>query len=229
MRKAKRTAFIRSLASAFCVLLVPLGPAGCITTNWTNNNLINKNRVTSIPIWQITQDYSSNSVKWVEHAPNPRFGIHDPKNDSNPKDPNTLSDDVVLDKETGLVWARNAGMAEKGKWLDAVFYCRNVKLGNRMGWRLPTVEELSSLVDPSQATEMPALPSGHPFVHVSIDYNYWTSTTSEGHYDGSSANAWHVTMENGYWVNVGLTVKDSIMSHYAWPVRGGNGYATGNW
>jgi hypothetical protein len=229
MKKFKKNVLIRFLPLTICAFLVSLGLTGCITTNWANNNMVNKNMATSIPIWQITKDNSSNSVIWVTHAANPRFEIHDPKNDSNPNDTITLTDDIVLDKETGLVWARDAGLAEKGKWLDAVNYCRNVKLSNRMGWRLPTVEELSSLVDPSQPENVPALPSGHPFVNVHIDYNYWTSTTSEGIWGGNSADAWHVTMKNGFWLNVGLTVKDSEYSHYVWPVRGGNGYATGNW
>lgn len=49
-------------------------------------------------------------------------------------------------------------------WSQAISYCRSCTLGNRKGWRLPPVEELSSLVDPSQSD--PALSSGHLLINV---------------------------------------------------------------
>ena len=108
------------------------------------------------------------SLKWVDHKPNPRFAIYDPGT------PTQEGDDLVLDKETELVWARNANLAGKYlTWEDAITYCQNLTLGNLKGWRLPTQEELSSLVDPSRS--VPALPSGHPFINVKA-IHYWSST-----------------------------------------------------
>jgi len=66
---------------------------------------------------------------------------------------------AVLDKETGLVWERDTNNT-MGDWYDACDYCYNLALGGRKGWRLPTVEELSSLVDPLKSN--PSLPDGHP-------------------------------------------------------------------
>ncbi len=86
------------------------------------------------------------------------------------------------------------------------------------------MEELSSLIDPSQTD--PALPNGHPFINVMPDSTYWTSTTSEGHFGSGSTGAWHVFIEIG---ETGITVKDSVSPHPVWPVRGGIGYATGDW
>jgi hypothetical protein len=112
---------------------------------------------------------TAKSLKWVEHKPNPRFAIYDPGT------PIEKADDLVLDTKTGLIWARNANPAGKMlKWGDAITYCQNLTLGNLKGWRLPTKEELSSLVDPSQT--VPALPSGHPFINVNV--TYWSSTRS---------------------------------------------------
>nr|NIS71855.1 DUF1566 domain-containing protein [Pseudomonadota bacterium] len=106
----------------------------------------------------------------MEHKPNPRFAILDPCS------PEEEGDDLVLDKKTGLVWARNAHLAgEALTWEDACIYCQNLTLGNRKGWRLPTKEELLSLVDPSRT--YPALAKGHPFINVK--YTYWTGTTHE--------------------------------------------------
>jgi Protein of unknown function (DUF1566) len=112
--------------------------------------------------------------------PNPRFAIYDPKNDSNLVNPDTLSDDLVLDKKTGLVWTRDANLFGQYNWLDSNTMCREIEHGNRSGWRLPTVEELSSLVDPSQPNL--ALPAGHPFVNVQFGSGvpaYWSSTNHE--------------------------------------------------
>lgn len=38
--------------------------------------------------------------------------------------PEDERDDLVLDKETGLIWARNANLARETKtWKDAIIYC----------------------------------------------------------------------------------------------------------
>ena len=118
---------------------------------------------------------------------------------------------AVLDKETGLVWARDANIAAASKtWLDAMIYCRNLSIADRKGWRLPTVEELASLLDMSQSVA-PYLPTGHPFINVQSS-TYWSSTA----YEGGSANAWTVRMGSAS-VNVG----SKLVNYHVWPVRGG--------
>ena len=72
---------------------------------------------------------------------------------------------AVLDKETGLVWQRDTDNTPK-TWFEAWVYCYQLTLGARKGWRLPTIEELSTLVDPSQSN--PALPLGHPFTNCEV-------------------------------------------------------------
>jgi hypothetical protein len=165
------------------------------------------------PLWNIAQDGTAISIKWKDHAPNPRFAIHDPATPNNP------SDDLVLDKETGLIWSRDANLPKGMQtWQDAMNYCRNqVQLGNRKGWRLPTIEELLSIIDPSQTN--PALPNDHPFVNVQGVF-YWSSST----YESSSSRAWFVSMGVGF-----AQVYAKSVSYFTWPVRGGNGYASGRW
>jgi len=116
----------------------------------------------------VQAEEKAKSLTWVDHKPNPRFSIHDPGT------PTEKTDDLVLDRKTGLIWARNAHLAGKTlTWEDAINYCQDLALGNLKGWQLPTQEELSSLVDPLRS--VPALPSGHPFINVKA-IHYWSST-----------------------------------------------------
>jgi hypothetical protein len=121
---------------------------------------------------------------------------------------------AVLDKETGLVWEQSPDTGTYS-WLSAYGHCYGLVLGNRKGWRLPTVEELTSLVDPTVPSPGPTLPSGNLFANVQ-PAEYWSITTSPL----SSTNAWVVYFKTGS-VYASYS-KDS--SHYAWCVRGGHGY-----
>lgn len=151
------------------------------------------------PIWSV---YGKDFVDWPA---NPRFAIYDGGT------ANFNSDDMVLDKETGLVWARDAGLfTDTGD--SALYSCIVQTLGGRMGWRLPTVEELLSLIDPNQKP-IP-LPIGHPFINVK-QTDYWTSTEVTG-YPG---NAYTVMLVNIYGrPPVGGASKSNTC--YVWPVRG---------
>jgi len=98
-------------------------------------------------------------------APNVRFVIL-----------SNFNSDAVLDRETGLVWARRFVKQTTG--ILAVGTCKALTVGARMGWRLPTVAELQSLMDLSlpQQSE-PRLPVGHPFLLSAVSNIYWASET----------------------------------------------------
>jgi hypothetical protein len=68
---------------------------------------------------------------------------------------------AVLDRETGLVWERSPASPAL-LWSDAVNYCRGLTTGNRMGWRLPAIEEILTLPEPDTGN-FNTLPQGHPF------------------------------------------------------------------
>ena len=128
-----------------------------------------------------------------------------------------LGDAAVLDNETGLVWDEVPD--GQRTWAAASDYCYSTNIAGKAGWRLPTVEELRSLVDPT-APAPPKLPVGHPFsaddiIATSIDF-YWTATTS----NASTANAYVLTFFSG---NVNGT-KAKSESHYTWCVRGGTAH-----
>ena len=125
-----------------------------------------------------------------------------------------MNSEAVLDRETGLVWERTPSTF-KLKWQDAQLNCNNLTVVNRMGWRLPTLQELASLVDRGQSS--PALPPGHPFNNVqsgtALD-SYWSATTFASRAD----DVWLVSFHAG---DVFFTFK--ISSFNFWCVRGGQG------
>ncbi len=134
----------------------------------------------------------------------------------------------VRDNETCLVWERypdiTGGEITRNDgtrlWTDAITRCITKRQGGRGGWRLPTIEELHSLVDldhppPYEEPNIPAalkaltiLAQGH--------YDYWSSTTST---EASSA-AWFQDL--GGW---GFPTIASKNLNYlrTWCVRGGQG------
>jgi hypothetical protein len=128
---------------------------------------------------------------------------------------NEFNDEAVLDKETGLVWEQSPGERDRTAtrvWRQAQRSCNTSIVGNRLGWRLSTIQELASLVDPTQSN--PALPSGHPFSNVQL-FQYWSATTDVG----SNGNvAWFVNLASG-------AVSNGSKSNplHVWCVRGGQG------
>jgi uncharacterized protein DUF1566 len=87
--------------------------------------------------------------------------------------------DAVLDRETGLVWPRQAVVFNGERefhWRNAGRLCSMPRIGSRTGWRLPTRAELATLIDPSQPVDpgSPRLPPGHPFL-LYEPFQFWTS------------------------------------------------------
>ena len=131
---------------------------------------------------------------------------------------------AVLDKETGRVWEQSpstdtfcwtasASCPGTGLAPDALSHCYQLEVGGRKGWRVPSIEELASLVDTSQGSPTtPAIPAGHPFnVPPTV---YWSSTTNAS----DASRAWAVGFASG---NVFNPLKTA--SREVWCVRGGQG------
>ena len=114
-----------------------------------------------------------------------------------------------MDRETGLVWETSPSTSGF-TWKNAQIQCNQSTVGNRKGWRLPTLQELASLVDPT-ATSSPALPAGHPFTNVQSGAPYWSATSAPGF-------AWSVVFSSG-----GVNFGYKFFSHFTWCVRGGHG------
>lgn len=119
---------------------------------------------------------------------------------------------AVLDRETGLVWERSPSTTTQ-TWLNGQSNCNGMSTGGRLGWRIPTLQELASLVDRTQSN--PSLPSGHPFQNVQSS-SYWSATTTS--FDASFA--WVVAFGSG---GVNIFLKSVSGSVFLWCVRGGQG------
>jgi hypothetical protein len=140
------------------------------------------------------------------------------KNESRFRLLESYNNEAVLDRETGLVWERSPGTSFFGPtrpWFDAHFQCNQRTLGNRKGWRLPTIQELASLIDVTVPPPGPLLPRGHPFSNVQSQ-PYWAATTFAA--PNIPNEAYLLNFADG---NMGSTIKDRF--EFYWCVRGGQG------
>jgi hypothetical protein len=99
----------------------------------------------------------------------------------------TLASGTVYDTKTKLTW-QQVSPSTPGTWASAKGYCPGLNLQG-MGWRLPTVKELTTIVDVAQAgtsvdaTAFPGAPSHY----------YWSSTPLAG----DANNAWLIDFSGG--------------------------------
>lgn len=130
-----------------------------------------------------------------------------------------LGGQAVLDKETGLVWEREPDPTEVA-WAFAFATCTRRSTGGRMGWRLPTMAELTSLLDASSVPRV--LPAGHPFDVE--DATYWSATTyvtpSDTLFLGGAAWVMHSPLSSALPDTLN---KLSTTLEHVWCVRGGGG------
>ncbi len=112
----------------------------------------------------------------------------------------------VLDNETQLIWEQLPEY-NSDKWDWASRHCNQLKLGNRFGWRLPTLAELTTLLDVSSPTNFPNSP-----LLVPPPDGIWTSTQT----NLGSNGVWAI--DTGYGIAF-KTIKDNA-NHGAWCVRG---------
>ena len=102
---------------------------------------------------------------------------------------------IITDSKTNLQWqddySDNGGGIKSTTWADAISYCETLNLDGS-NWRLPNLNELTSLVDDLETD--PAI--NRAFLH-SDSCSYWSSTTVAN----DTENAWVVEFTNGYQYN----------------------------
>lgn len=120
----------------------------------------------------------------------------------------SFNDEAVLDRNTGLVWER---APEHGSrfWQSAQYSCLSATTGGQMGWRMPSISEFTSLVDPSRSN--PALPDGNPFDTGGHAF-FWTATRRASFDD----LAWGFNLRDGFVDDYEFSLTAST-----WCVRGG--------
>lgn len=96
------------------------------------------------------------------------------------------SANAATDLNTGLVWTRDVGGALT--FDEAVVYCATLTTAG-VQWRLPTRDELLSLVDPAFTPQLD--PAAFPEVPDPI--KFWAGTTM----CGSATSAWGVRFDTG--------------------------------
>lgn len=82
---------------------------------------------------------------------------------------NSFGGAAVLDNETQLVWEQAPDLTAT-TMTNAVERCDNLVLGDRLGWKVPTTSQLTSLMD---ATQSPLLSADHPFT-VDASVGFWS-------------------------------------------------------
>lgn len=120
-----------------------------------------------------------------------------------------FNNDAVRDNNTGLVWEKSP-QTVPATWNGARFACINKNIGGQKGWRLPSIPDLASLIDPSVAPPGPTLPSGHPFNNIQ-SAGYWSATTNAE----DASDAWFVYFGRGFVDHDG-----KAHTGHVWCVRG---------
>lgn len=107
------------------------------------------------------------------------------------------------DQSTGLMWARHDNGTDVD-WNQAMSYCRTLTLGGHSDWRLPEVNELESLYDPSATSH--AWYQGKSYTyHIKggielTGIGSWSATrngSSDPAHAGVTAAAWVVGFPDG--------------------------------
>jgi hypothetical protein len=114
---------------------------------------------------------------------------------------------TVTDNATGLMWQDDT--SESMAWETAIGHCESLELGGYADWRLPNLNELTSLVD--DTTCGPAISA--VFQHAVDEVFYWSATTTAG----DTAQAWTVYSYCGLQAGKEKT----STSHYVRCVRSG--------
>jgi hypothetical protein len=128
-----------------------------------------------------------------------------------------LGSAAVRDNNTGLVWEQSPSTIMPGMllgtttWSAARTQCLEKNVGGTRGWRLPSVVELASLIDPSLGK--PFLPVG-VFKDVQL-FPYWSATTNADQLVSTNVSKLTVSFDDG---TVSSTAKGN--TSYFWCVRG---------
>lgn len=133
--------------------------------------------------------------KKKEEQPTPEYSNSLDKNEAIKKDPTNKANKKAVGKDNGLVVKINNLMWQKKDdnvkriWGDAMRYCNVLSLGGYSGWRLPSIEELETLID---KTKQPTIDQSL-FPNAKSSY-YWSSTTLANY----TSLAWYVYFNDGF-------------------------------
>ena len=118
-----------------------------------------------------------------------------------PINPNSMNfvkkGDVVIDKDRKLMWQDDkAVINNKMTWQQARKYCKNLNLAGFSDWRLPTIQELNTIIDSDRYN--PAIAKEFKNVRSKWYEWYWTNTFCAD----NSYRAWKLNFYDGYDFNL---------------------------
>ena len=127
------------------------------------------------------QAFKQEQIQAIKNAINMRF---------------VCSDLTLRDKETGLVWAKEANMGGCMRWDAVLEYISKINgyyYAGQSGWRLPTLDELKTIIEfatrwKGYEEDIPSLLTIIGFKKIQYAY-YWTST--------GDSSAYIISMING--------------------------------
>jgi hypothetical protein len=175
------------------------------STSTTINGVISK-----VPDTGQTKCYNSSTEIPCPQPGQPFYG-QDAQYGPNIQSFTDLGNGIVRDNVTGLEW-QQATVPGTYTWAQAITYCENLVLpaGGYSDWRLPTIKELSTLVDSSIPYPGPTINT--TFFPGTVASYYWSSTT----YAYYTSYAWGVSFGYGY-----VMYYDKTNNYYVRAVRGG--------
>ena len=185
----------------------------CIPADPCTGDFDNDGDVDAYDVMVILDDFGRN--KWFLPCPPCFFGLvgPPPAPPENPPDPRFIDhgDGTVTDNLTNLMWTKDAQqIVWKFHWDTAVDLCETLiypEVDGYDDWRLPSLEELQSLLDANHNN--PPLPLDHPFQNIA-PFVYWTSTS----YATIHEHVHYVYMTTGY-----TFYHCKAAYGYIWPVR----------
>ena len=123
---------------------------------------------------------------------------------------------TVTDTLTGLMWQK-ATVPETYTWEDALSYCDDLSLAGYTDWRLPSIKELSSIVDYDRFN--PAI--DNTYFTDTLPSIYYSSTTYT--YNSGTSYAWRIAFFRGTGSPFG-----KVFSYDVRAVRGGQNQISGH-
>lgn len=139
-----------------------------------------------------------------------------------------IGQEIESDTLTGLTWVKSPNLFGKKNWQGALdtINAMNSFESNQIGyhfcgyndWRLPTIQELLSLMNYG-VRDQAAWLNSVGFSNV-LPEPYWSSSTTSR----NSSDAWLISFydnpQQGYFAGTVQTITKNVQ-HYVWPVRGG--------
>ena len=122
---------------------------------------------------------------------------------------------VVLANDSGKTWTRNANILGHGtNWSAGTNWAAELDYAGYQDWRLPSSAEFTKesgsagFLEVYPSTDNPALPLGHPFINITTNDYYWTSSDSDPW-------MYYISAWDG---DQGMVIRTN--AYYLWPVRG---------